>query len=85
MESDGASMPATLEEVRKAIQQAFPDADVDSLQEQNHRVTGTIVSREFEGKDAWERNRLVTERVRDRLGLRGVNVGFPFPVAPGEQ
>jgi acid stress-induced BolA-like protein IbaG/YrbA len=78
-------MPATVEEVRQLIRQSFGDADVSGIKEENHRVVGTIISSEFEGMDSRERTRLVTERVRNRLGLRGINVGILFPLAPGEK
>ncbi len=79
-------MPATLEEVRNVILQEFPDADPEDVVEEDHRIFGTIRSREFKPiKDSTERNRLVTTKVRDRLGLRGLNVGILFPRAPGEK
>jgi acid stress-induced BolA-like protein IbaG/YrbA len=78
-------MPATLEEVKQVIQTEFPGSDVDDVKEENHRVLGTIVWNGFKGKDSRERNRLVTEKVRNRLGLRGINVGILFPLAPGEK
>lgn len=79
-------MPATLDEVREIIQEEFPGADVSELGEKDYRVTGTIVWDGFQHKDSWERNRMVTERVRDRLGMRGINIGILFPRAfRGEQ
>jgi stress-induced morphogen len=77
-------MPATLDEVKQVIREAFPDANVDGVKEEDYRVLGTIVSQEFQDKNTRERNRLVTRRVRDKLGLRGINVGVLFPLAPGE-
>ena len=53
--------------------------------ETNHRVVGTIIWEGFKDKDVEERNRLVTEKVRNKLGLRGINVGILFPLAPGER
>jgi hypothetical protein len=77
-------MPATLEEVKSLIQTQFPGSDANGLAEENHRVVGTIIWHGFKGMDSRDRNRLVTERIRDRLGLRGLNVGSLFPRAPGE-
>ncbi|HET6384046.1 MAG TPA: hypothetical protein VFJ58_11705 [Armatimonadota bacterium] len=78
-------MPATVEEVRDLLIEAFPGADVSVSEEPNNRVGGIIISPEFESMTARERNRAITERVRDRLGLKGLNVGILFPLAPGEQ
>jgi stress-induced morphogen len=76
---------ATLDEVRNLVQQKFPDAVIDIDEDtEYHRMTGTITSDEFAGKDPEERNRLVSERVRRELGYRGLNLGFLFPVAPGD-
>ncbi|MCX6360658.1 MAG: hypothetical protein NT029_12660 [Armatimonadetes bacterium] len=77
-------MPATLTEVQEAILRAFPDADVTRIRQEGSRVLGVIVSSEFTDKEDRERNRLVSERVRELLGLRGLNVGILFPLAPGE-
>ena len=77
-------MAATLEEVKQVIEYEFPGADVGGIQEENHRVIGSIVWKDFKGMDSKERHRLVTEKVRNRLGLRGINVGILFPLAPGE-
>jgi len=77
-------MPVTLEEVKQLIQEEFPGSDVDKVTEENHRVLGTIVWDQFQGMDSRERSRLITERVRDRLGLKGINIGILFPKAPGE-
>src|SRR5256885_1281125 len=85
MRREYTSMPATLEEVQAIIQQEFPGSDVRGLKEENHRVVGTIIWDGFKHKDSEERNRLVTERVRNKLGLRGINVGILFPLAPGEE
>jgi acid stress-induced BolA-like protein IbaG/YrbA len=60
-------MPATLEQVKQVIQEAFPGAEVDRIQETNHRIFGEIIWDQFQGQDDVTRNRLVTQRVRDRL------------------
>ena len=78
-------MPVTLEELQQIIQNEFPGSDVAGIREENHRIKGNIVWKGFTGQDSWERNRQVTEKVRDKLGLRGLNVGFLFPLAPGEK
>ena len=77
-------MPATLDQVRQIIQREFPGADVQEIVENNHRLMGAIVWPGFANMGAEERNRLVTERIRYRLGLEGTNLGVLFPVAPGE-
>jgi hypothetical protein len=78
-------MPATLEEVQRVIKEAFPASDVSAITEQNHRIGGIIVDEEFRKLDSRQRMNLVTKRVRDRLGLRGINVGLLFALAPGEK
>lgn len=78
-------MPATLEEVQKIIQAEFPGSDVGGIREENHWVLGTIVWKGFKGIDFSERSHLITAKVRDRLGLRGLNVGILFARAPGEK
>lgn len=78
-------MPATLEEVQQIIQNEFPGSDVGGIREEHHRILGNIVWKGFKGQDISERSRLITEKVRDRLGLRGLNVGVLFPLAPGEK
>lgn len=76
-------MPATRQEVENLILQGFPNAHVD-LQEDDHRVVGTIISEKFKNMESEQRNELVTKEIRDKLGLNGINVGFLFPLAPGE-
>jgi hypothetical protein len=78
-------MPATLQEVQKIIRDEFPGSDVAGIREEDHRIKGNIIWNGFKGQDARERNRQVTEKVRDKLGLKGLNVGFLFPLAPGER
>jgi hypothetical protein len=78
-------MPATIDEVKQVIEQEFPGSDVRDIQEINHRISGTIIWQDFKDKTVRERNRLVTEKVRNRLGLEGMNVDFLFPLAPGEK
>ncbi len=77
-------MPATVQEVQEIIREAFPDSDVSHLAEENHRVVGTVYWDGFQNMPPRERNRLMTERVRDRLGLKGLNVGVLFPLVRGE-
>ena len=77
--------PPTLEEIKQVIQEEFPGSNVDEIIEKNHRILGRIVWEQFRNMDVWSRNRLVTERVRDRLGLKGLNVGVLVPLAPGER
>jgi len=73
-----------LDEVRRVVTSEFPGADVGQIREENHRVTGSIVWSSFRGMEYRERNRLITEKVRNKLGLKGINIGLLFPVAPGE-
>ena len=78
-------MPATVDEIRQLILEQFPDAkDLELTEAPDHRIMGTIISEEFRDLDAPDRNRLVTERIRNKLGYRGLNVGLLFPLAPGE-
>lgn len=77
-------MPATVEEVKKLIQEEFPDS-VAEIDERNHRVTGTIIWSQFSGASAERRNKLVTERVRNKLGYRGTNLGFLVPLASEDE
>jgi len=78
-------MPVTAEELKKAIKDEFPNANVEGIIEKNHRVTGTIFWKGFKNKNSEERHRLLTERVLDKLGLKGINIGVLFPRAPGEE
>jgi hypothetical protein len=78
-------MPATLEEVQKIVQDEFPGSEVGGIREEDHRILGTIVWKGFKGQDISERSHLITAKVRDRLGLKGLNVGVLFPLAPGEK
>ncbi len=77
-------MPATVEEVRKIIEAEFEGSNVSGITEDDHRIGGIIVWPGFKSLDSIERNQLVTEKVRDRLGLRGLNVGLLFPRASEE-
>ena len=77
-------MPATLDEVKNLISGEFVDADVTEITEVGSRIIGTIRSPEFEHMTSTQRNQEVTKRVRDKLGLRGLNVGILFPRAPGK-
>lgn len=77
-------MPATLEEVKQLIQEGFPNSESEIVEE-DHRIVGTIYSNEFKKLDARERNRLVSTRVRNKLGSRGINIGFILPLAPGDK
>ncbi len=78
-------MPVTVEELKKVLQDEFPNSDVAGVTEKNHRVTGTVIWKGFKGKDSDERHRLIDERVLDKLGMRGINVGVLFLLAPGEK
>lgn len=79
------ALATTLEKVSSLIKEQFPDADVDDVKENESRqVSGIIWWAGFKRMALRERNRLVHERVRNTLGLAGVNVGLLFPLAPGE-
>jgi len=79
-------MPVTLQEVRDLILNEFPNAKVNQVvEESNHRIVGVIVWSGFKGMDVDSRNKVVREKVRAQLGLRGLNVGFLYPAAPGEK
>lgn len=76
--------PATLKEVKEIVMEEFEGANVDGISEEQHRIVGYFFWDGFQEKDVAERSRLVSERVRDSLGLRGLNVGILLPLAPGE-
>jgi hypothetical protein len=76
-------MPVTLQELETLIREEFPQSTPELAEELN-RITGTIRWEEFRPMDISDRNSLVTKRVRDKLGLRGMNVGILYPLAPGE-
>lgn len=78
-------MPSTVDQVRELIRSAFPDANVDGVTQENSKITGTIVWAGFEMMDPGERNKQITKKVRNVLGLRGLNVGVIYPLAPGEE
>lgn len=73
-------MPATVEEVKKMIQEAFPGSEHE-IDERDHSIGGLILWKEFKTMDPRERNRLVTERVRGKLGREGLNLGILVPLA----
>jgi hypothetical protein len=77
-------MPVTADEVRQVVQEAFPEADVHDIKEEDHRVSGIILWAGFEGMPDEDRFALVRKRIRDRFGLRGRNLGILFALAPGE-
>lgn len=78
-------MPATVDEVKKMMQDEFPNSDVSDIREgEYHRVTGTIRWYGFKGKELDERYNLLL-RARNKLEDRGIKVGFLLPLAPGEQ
>ena len=78
-------MQATLEEVKTLIEEGFPRSDVSQIAEDGHRITGVIYWEDFREMKMGERTQLVTKRVRDKLGLKGLNVGILFPLARGEK
>ena len=78
-------MPATVTEVQNLIQAQFAGADTAGVREEGNRIGGVIFWAGFSNMDIGERNRMVTERIRNRLGLRGMNIGILFPLAPGEK
>jgi hypothetical protein len=77
-------MPATLEDVRNLVSEGFPGSDVSEILEENHRVFGTVRWNGFSDYSQEDRNRLVTQRVRNKLGFKALNVGMLFPRVPGE-
>ena len=77
-------VPVSLQELRDLITEQFDGSD-PQLQESGGRIFGLIVWKGFKGASPDERNREVTAKVRERLGYRGLNVGFLIPVAPDEQ
>ena len=79
-------MPVTANDVRDIVSEAFTDAKIDVSEDpQSHLVTGIITWNGFGGLDSRERHRLISERVRNKLGMRALNLGILFPLAPGEK
>ena len=78
-------MPATLSEVKQLLQDAFPGSNVEGVKDEGHRIGGTIVWKGFRGMDMRQRDRAISEKVRDKLKLRGLNVDLLIPIAPGEK
>jgi hypothetical protein len=78
-------MPVTVEEVKKILRHEFPGSDVGGITEKDHEVVGTIIWKGFKGKDPEARGQLLLDRVLDKLGMRGINIGFLYPLAPGEK
>lgn len=78
-------MQATIDEVRSLILMEFPGSDVSNVKEENQRVYGIIDWNGFRNMDVSARNRLVTQKVRNKLGPKGYNVGFLLPHVPGEK
>ena len=76
-------MPVTVQELTDLIQTEFPGSN-PLLADELNRITGTIFWQSFEGMDISERNSLVTKKIRDNLGLSGMNVGILYPLVPGE-
>jgi hypothetical protein len=58
---------------------------VHEIKEVNHRITGTIRWQGFRNKNTRERHQLIRERVRNTLGMNGINVDILYPLAPGEK
>ncbi len=77
-------MPATLAEVKDILLKEFPGVDVTAVKEDNYRILGPIWWNGFENMDVLERNHLITERIRKKLGYKAMNVGVIFPLVPGE-
>ena len=78
-------MNATLDEVRSIVLEEFPDTDISAIGEVNsYRIGGIIHSKAFMNKSVRERQQMISDKIRRRLGLRGINIGILFPLAPGE-
>lgn len=77
-------MQTTIAELKKIIAEEFPGATAMLRLESDNRIRGEGRSLEFKGKSDSERIRLISERVRQRLGQRGMNLGILY-TAPGEQ
>ena len=77
-------MPATPAQVSALIKTKFPGAE-PHIQTTMGRINGTIVWRGFARMSVSDRNKLVSERIRDALGLNGLNIGILFPLASEEE
>ena len=78
-------MNATIEEVQRVIQEEFPGAEVNGIREENHHISGRFDWAPFRGMEIEDRLAQVRKKVRNRLGLRGLNVGTLYPMVPGEK
>lgn len=77
-------MLVTRNELQALIDKSFRGADTSGLQEESHRIYGFIRSEEFGGLDDDQRRDLLRTKIREVLGLRGINVGWLIALAPGE-
>jgi hypothetical protein len=77
-------MPVTVNELDILIKDAFPGATV-TLEEADHRITGKVRWDGFKGVELEDRSQMMRKRVRDVLGLNGMNVGVIFTLAPRER
>jgi len=58
---------------------------VDGFREERDLIKGIIVWEGFKKIDYLERSKMVDEKVRDPLGLRGLNVDIIYTLAPKEK
>ena len=75
-------MPATVDEIKILIEKEFTGS-FNKIEIKNYRITGTIVWNGFKNKTPETRNKIVIEKIRNKIGFRGTNLGFllPLPLA----
>lgn len=80
-------MPIMLEELRHLIEMAFPNADTTRIYQDQTTlyIQGQVTWEGFRGMDCTDRHALASRRVRDGIGLRGLNVGLIACRCKGER
>lgn len=79
------STMATVEEVKALLLDACPGADVSSICEEDHRITGEVRWRGFSGWTDRQRSDHIIRMVRDPLGMRGMRIGVLYLLTPREK
>jgi hypothetical protein len=77
-------MPLTPDQIKAAIEASFPKADTTGIEGTGGRVYGEFVWSGFKGQTIPQRLEIFRTRVRDPLGVQGVDLGTVVPLAPGE-
>jgi hypothetical protein len=67
--NEAFTMSATMDRVKKLIEEKFPNSDTSGIEEEGHRVFGEFVWPGFKDMPSRDRNRLVTDRVRSESDM----------------